>query len=174
MAVECYLRIRHPRQTCVGQPLQEKDATSSTNGFISVTDKIIGVGRHGRVIFEGFMRGTPVACERVDLDFVEEIKTESALAQIFMHQNIAKSYGIKRTSESTYYVRELCGSSLKDFINYFATKSKELVTDIEALRFLRELKGNMSPCLMNKRHQPSPLVLQLLRYIKAFYLFLLV
>ncbi|WJX69781.1 non-specific serine/threonine protein kinase [Trifolium repens] len=111
----------------------------------------------------GFMRGTPVACERVDLDFVEEIKTESALAQIFMHQNIAKSYGITRTSESTYYVRELCGSSLKDFINYFATKSKELVTDIEALRFLRELKGNMSPCLMNKRHQPFPPVLQLLR-----------
>ncbi|RLV92675.1 Serine/threonine-protein kinase/endoribonuclease IRE1 [Spathaspora sp. JA1] len=84
-----------------------------------ISDKILGYGSHGTVVFEGTFENRPVAVKRMLLDFYEIANHEVKLLQESDdHANVIR-YFCSQTSESEkflYIALELCLCTLEDII----------------------------------------------------------
>ncbi|EGW35193.1 uncharacterized protein SPAPADRAFT_133040 [Spathaspora passalidarum NRRL Y-27907] len=94
-----------------------------------ISDKILGYGSHGTVVFEGTFENRPVAVKRMLLDFYEIANHEVRLLQESDdHPNVIR-YFCSQTSESEkflYIALELCLCTLEDIIEK-PKKSPELL-----------------------------------------------
>lgn len=86
---------------------------------LEISDKILGYGSHGTVVFQGTFENRPVAVKRMLLDFYEVANHEvSLLQQSDDHPNVIR-YFCSQTSISEkflYIALELCQGSLEDLI----------------------------------------------------------
>lgn len=84
-----------------------------------ISDKILGYGSHGTVVYEGTFENRPVAVKRMLLDFYHIANHEVRLLQESDdHPNVVR-YFCSQTSDSEkflYIALELCKSSLEDVI----------------------------------------------------------
>lgn len=84
-----------------------------------ITDKILGYGSHGTVVYEGSFENRPVAVKRMLLDFYDIANHEVRLLQESDdHPNVIR-YFCSQSSESEkflYIALELCVCSLEDII----------------------------------------------------------
>lgn len=84
-----------------------------------ISDKILGYGSHGTVVYEGSFENRPVAVKRMLLDFYDVANHEVRLLQESDdHPNVVR-YFCSQSSESEkflYIALELCVCSLEDII----------------------------------------------------------
>lgn len=104
-------------QTLPLPPKQKKKLQIENNLIIS--DKILGYGSHGTVVFEGTFENRPVAVKRMLLDFYDIANHEVRLLQESDdHPNVIR-YFCSQSSESEkflYIALELCLCTLEDII----------------------------------------------------------
>ncbi|KAI5969920.1 IRE1 [Candida margitis] len=104
-------------QTLPLPPKQKKKLQIENNLVIS--DKILGYGSHGTVVFEGTFENRPVAVKRMLLDFFDIANHEVRLLQESDdHPNVIR-YFCSQSSESEkflYIALELCLCTLEDII----------------------------------------------------------
>lgn len=94
-----------------------------------ISDKILGYGSHGTVVFEGCFENRPVAVKRMLLDFYEIANHEVRLLQESDdHPNVVR-YFCSQSSESEkflYIALELCSCSLDEIVEKKHTLPEEL------------------------------------------------
>ncbi|KAI5958066.1 IRE1 [Candida theae] len=99
-------------------PPKSKKKLQIENNLI-ISDKILGYGSHGTVVFEGTFENRPVAVKRMLLDFYDIANHEVRLLQESDdHPNVIR-YFCSQSSESEkflYIALELCLCTLEDII----------------------------------------------------------
>ncbi|KAI5963259.1 IRE1 [Candida pseudojiufengensis] len=99
-------------------PAKSKTKLQIENNLV-ISDKILGYGSHGTVVFEGTFENRPVAVKRMLLDFYDVANHEVRLLQESDdHPNVIR-YFCSQTSESErflYIALELCLCTLEDII----------------------------------------------------------
>ncbi|KAI5951402.1 IRE1 [Candida jiufengensis] len=99
-------------------PPKSKTKLQIENNLI-ISDKVLGYGSHGTVVFEGTFENRPVAVKRMLLDFYDVANHEVRLLQESDdHPNVIR-YFCSQTSESErflYIALELCLCTLEDII----------------------------------------------------------
>lgn len=84
---------------------------------LTVSDKILGYGSSGTVVFEGKFQGRPVAVKRMLLDFCDLADREiKLLTESDNHSNVIRYYCSESTEKFLYIALELCNANLQDII----------------------------------------------------------
>lgn len=84
---------------------------------LTVSDKILGYGSSGTVVFEGRFQNRPVAVKRMLIDFCDIASLEiKLLTESDDHANVVRYYCSERTEKFLYIALELCNSTLEDLI----------------------------------------------------------
>ncbi|RCK64099.1 Serine/threonine-protein kinase/endoribonuclease IRE1 [Candida viswanathii] len=116
-----------------------------------ISDKILGYGSHGTVVFEGTFENRPVAVKRMLLDFYDVANHEVRLLQESDdHPNVVR-YFCSQSSESEkflYIALELCLCTLEDIIekpqklpNLCIPKKNDILFQLASgLHYLHSLK----------------------------------
>lgn len=119
-----------------------------------ISDKILGYGSHGTVVYEGSFENRPVAVKRMLLDFYDIANHEVRLLQESDdHPNVVR-YFCSQSSESEkflYIALELCVCSLEDIIEKqisypktlwinLGSYSEVLLQLVSGLNYLHSLK----------------------------------
>ncbi|KAG4305306.1 hypothetical protein PORY_001476 [Pneumocystis oryctolagi] len=82
-----------------------------------ITDKILGYGSHGTVVYEGSFEGRKVAVKRMLLEFYEIAFREITLLQESDgHPNVIRYYCKQKSDKFLYIALELCSASLYDIV----------------------------------------------------------
>ncbi|KAG7661155.1 IRE1 [[Candida] subhashii] len=99
-------------------PPKSKKKLQIENNLV-ISDKILGYGSHGTVVFEGTFENRPVAVKRMLLDFFDVASHEVRLLQESDdHPNVVR-YFCSQSSESEkflYIALELCLCTLEDIV----------------------------------------------------------
>ncbi|QLQ80919.1 hypothetical protein HG537_0E02740 [Torulaspora globosa] len=102
---------------------------------LTVSDKILGYGSSGTVVFQGSFQGRPVAIKRMLLDFCDVASREiKLLTESDDHPNVVRYFCSEFTQKFLYIALELCSATLEELIE----PNKELNESIEF-----ELKGKV-------------------------------
>ncbi|QSL64078.1 hypothetical protein MERGE_000233 [Pneumocystis wakefieldiae] len=84
---------------------------------LEITNKILGYGSHGTIVYEGSFEGRKVAVKRMLLDFYEVAFREITLLQESDgHPNVIRYYCKQKSDKFLYIALELCSASLYDII----------------------------------------------------------
>ncbi|KAL8160467.1 hypothetical protein V2J09_002004 [Rumex salicifolius] len=90
-----------------------------------VSDKEIGKGSNGTVVFEGLYQGREVAVKRLSKPLENEaLKQVQHLIKSDHHQNIVRFHGVKRDNEYVYLALERCFCSLSDLVSLSANSQE--------------------------------------------------
>ncbi|CAN3375477.1 hypothetical protein DIURU_002329 [Diutina rugosa] len=84
-----------------------------------ISDKILGYGSHGTVVYQGMFENRPVAVKRMLLDFYDVASHEVRLLQESDdHENVVRYYCSQTSSSEKflYIALELCMCSLEDIV----------------------------------------------------------
>ena len=111
-----------PDITKVGSPFSS-DVTDVSGSQIQMghlkvfTDKPLGMGSHGTVVYKGTFGGRDVAVKRMLLEFYAIASHEvSLLQESDDHPNVIRYYDKESAGEFLYIALELCPASLQDVI----------------------------------------------------------
>lgn len=95
---------------------------------LTVSDKILGYGSSGTVVFQGSFQGRPVAVKRMLLDFCDLASREiKLLTESDDHPNVVRYFCSEFTQKFLYIALELCSATLEEVIE----SNKELNGSIE-------------------------------------------
>lgn len=84
---------------------------------LTVSDKILGYGSSGTVVFEGSFQGRPVAVKRMLLDFCDVASREiKLLTESDDHPNVVRYFCSEFTQKFLYIALELCSATLEELI----------------------------------------------------------
>ncbi|CCF58123.1 hypothetical protein KAFR_0D04760 [Kazachstania africana CBS 2517] len=82
-----------------------------------VTDKILGYGSSGTIVFQGTFQGRPVAVKRMLIDFCDVAYREiKLLTESDDHANVIRYYCSETTKKFLYIALELCTATLQDLV----------------------------------------------------------
>ncbi|EJS43442.1 ire1p [Saccharomyces arboricola H-6] len=82
-----------------------------------VSEKILGYGSSGTVVFQGSFQGRPVAVKRMLIDFCDIALMEiKLLTESDDHPNVIRYYCSETTDRFLYIALELCNLNLQDLI----------------------------------------------------------
>ena len=102
---------------------------------LTLSNKILGYGSSGTVVFQGKFQNRPVAIKRLLIDFYDIASKEiQLLSESDDHPNVIRYYFSESTEKFLYIAVELCSASLEDMI--------EKTKDSKKLMFLQK---NMDP-----------------------------
>lgn len=97
---------------------------------LTVSDKILGYGSSGTVVFEGNFQGRPVAVKRMLVDFCDVADREiQLLTESDNHSNVIRYYCSEITDKFLYIALELCTSTLQSLI-----QGKNLTQELSQLQ----------------------------------------
>eukprot|EP00002_Diphylleia_rotans_P008712 TRINITY_DN1871_c0_g2_i6.p1 TRINITY_DN1871_c0_g2~~TRINITY_DN1871_c0_g2_i6.p1 ORF type:complete len:823 (+),score=134.63 TRINITY_DN1871_c0_g2_i6:137-2605(+) len=103
-----------------GNAITEDDTVELANsliGKLAVSDKVLGYGSHGTIVFEGEFYGRPVAVKRMLSQYVSLAEKEvRLLLKSEEHNHIVKYYAKEIDTTFVYLALELCRGSIADFI----------------------------------------------------------
>ncbi|RHZ90011.1 hypothetical protein Glove_9g149 [Diversispora epigaea] len=89
---------------------------------LMVTDKILGYGSHGTIVYKGSFEGRDVAVKRLLIDFYDIAHHEvSLLQESDDHPNVIRYYCKEQCDRFLYIALELCPASLYDLIERGST-----------------------------------------------------
>ncbi|CCD23849.1 bifunctional endoribonuclease/protein kinase IRE1 NDAI_0C01890 [Naumovozyma dairenensis CBS 421] len=84
---------------------------------LEVSNKILGYGSSGTVVFQGTFQNRPVAVKRMLIDFCDIASREiKLLTESDDHKNVVRYYCSETTDKFLYIALELCTSTLQDLI----------------------------------------------------------
>ncbi|QLL33361.1 hypothetical protein HG536_0E02720 [Torulaspora globosa] len=84
---------------------------------LTVSDKILGYGSSGTVVFQGSFQGRPVAVKRMLLDFCDVASREiKMLTESDDHPNVVRYFCSEFTQKFLYIALELCSATLEEVI----------------------------------------------------------
>eukprot|EP00762_Andalucia_godoyi_P005758 ANDGO_06405.mRNA.1 Serine/threonine-protein kinase ppk4 len=96
-------------------------------GRLRVSSKVLGLGSHGTIVFEGFWEGRTVAVKRLLKMFFHTADREiSALISADDHPNVIRYYAREEDHEFVYLAVEKCSQSLVDFVS--STSKSDLLS----------------------------------------------
>lgn len=102
---------------------------------LAISEKVLGYGSSGTVVFQGSFQERPVAVKRMLIEFYDIASREiRLLTESDHHPNVIRYYCSEVTEKFLYIALELCTSTLDDLI--------ELKSDSEKLH---ELRKNLDP-----------------------------
>ncbi|EDO14403.1 hypothetical protein Kpol_209p1 [Vanderwaltozyma polyspora DSM 70294] len=85
---------------------------------LSVSEKVLGYGSSGTVVYQGEFQGRPVAVKRMLIDFCDIATREiDLLTESDDHPNVIRYYCSEYTEKFLYIALELCNSTLEDLID---------------------------------------------------------
>lgn len=126
----------------------EIDEASENLKHLVVSDKILGYGSSGTVIFEGKFQGRPVAVKRMLLDFCYLAEREiKLLTESDNHSNIIRYYYSETTEKFLYIVLERCDASLQDIIEGKNSKvdiSDSLIKSLDPINILFQIASGVA------------------------------
>jgi hypothetical protein len=100
------------------ETVKEPNSISTTmQGQLVLSDKVLGYGSHGTVVYRGVFDGRDVAVKRVLLDFYDVAAHEiSLLVESDDHYNVVRYFCKERCDRFLYIALELCDCSLADVV----------------------------------------------------------
>ncbi|CUM63938.1 uncharacterized protein PRCAT00001526001 [Priceomyces carsonii] len=117
--------VEDERNFSKGKDVKELAKNLQMKKNLIISDKILGYGSHGTIVYEGVFESRPVAIKRMLLDFYEIANHEvNLLQESDYHPNVIR-YFCSQTSESDkflYIALELCLCTVEDLFE----KSKYL------------------------------------------------
>lgn len=105
---------------------KEEKITKISNNLL-ITDKVLGFGSHGTIVFKGFFENRPVAVKRMLLDFYDVASHEiNLLQESDDHSNVIRYFCSQENNKFLYIALELCSASLEDVIEKKKEELKNL------------------------------------------------
>ena len=102
-------------QTILAKPIATESLFPLKINELLVTDKILGYGSHGTIVYQGSFEGRDVAVKRMLLDFFDIASHEVVLLQESDdHPNVIRYYCKQQNERFLYIALELCAASLAD------------------------------------------------------------
>lgn len=145
---------RRKRGTRGGKNNKRKGNTLENNEVLDnlkhlvVSNKVLGYGSSGTVVFEGKFQGRPVAVKRMLLDFCDLAEREiELLTESDNHGNIIRYYCSETTEKFLYIVLERCNASLQDIIEMKNPKieiSDSLIKTLDPLNILFQIASGVA------------------------------
>ena len=117
-AVELPVQIEFKDSPPIGSDMTEIDGPLINIGHLSVdTEKILGYGGHGTMVFQGSFGGRDVAVKRMLKIFYDIASHEvNLLQESDDHPNVIRYFDKETAGEFLYIALELCPASLQDVI----------------------------------------------------------
>lgn len=130
-----------------GNTLEINEASENLKHLV-VSDKVLGYGSSGTVVFEGKFQGRPVAVKRMLLDFCDLANREiELLTESDNHSNIIRYYCSETTEKFLYIALELCNASLQDIIEMKTPKvdiSSSLLKSLDPINILFQITSGVA------------------------------
>ncbi|AAS52213.2 ADR293Cp [Eremothecium gossypii ATCC 10895] len=114
---------------------------------LAISDKILGYGSSGTVVFQGSFQHRPVAVKRMLIDFFDVASHEiKLLAESDDHPNVVRYYCSEVTEKFLYIALELCTATLEDVIELKGDSPKflELQQRINPINVLFQIASGIS------------------------------
>eukprot|EP01080_Neovahlkampfia_damariscottae_P005067 gene5067-8667_t len=111
-----YFKFKKQKQDLIKNINENID--KSKIGKLKITNKILGKGSNGTIVFEGYFEGRKVAIKRMLKEFFNFANKEiSLLIETDHHQNIVNYYTKEEDDQFIYLALELCTCTLKEIID---------------------------------------------------------
>ncbi|PVZ97302.1 hypothetical protein BB558_006741 [Smittium angustum] len=136
----------NPTEASITSSNNQQDPLSIDKGLrvsmssLKISQKIVGYGSHGTIIYLGSFEGRPVAVKRLLLDFYSSAKLEvEILKEADTHPNVIRYYVSEMSNNFLFIVLELCAGSLSDAITwmnsindpgFYIDKNKKICYDL--------------------------------------------
>ncbi|KAL9544456.1 hypothetical protein MBANPS3_007611 [Mucor bainieri] len=89
----------------------------SKSRVLEISDKVLGYGSHGTVVYKGIFDGRDVAVKRLLLDFYDvALKEVKLLQESDDHPNVVRYFYKEESDRFLYIALELCFGSLNDYM----------------------------------------------------------
>ncbi|GAO47110.1 hypothetical protein SAICODRAFT_23340 [Saitoella complicata NRRL Y-17804] len=108
-----------------------------------ITDKILGYGSHGTIVYAGTFENRDVAVKRMLLDFYDVASHEvSLLQESDDHPNVIRYFCKQQSERFLYIALELCPASLQDVIDR-SPAFPELVSMMKPQQVLKQIAAGV-------------------------------
>ena len=112
-----------------------------------VSEKILGYGSSGTVVFQGSFQGRPVAVKRMLIDFCDIALMEiKLLTESDDHPNVIRYYCSETTDRFLYIALELCNLNLEDLVESknVSDENLKLQEEYNPISLLRQIASGVA------------------------------
>ncbi|QID88061.1 bifunctional endoribonuclease/protein kinase ire1 [Saccharomyces pastorianus] len=112
-----------------------------------VSEKILGYGSSGTVVFQGSFQGRPVAVKRMLIDFCDIALMEiKLLTESDDHPNVIRYYCSETTDRFLYIALELCNLNIQDLIESknASDENLKLQNEYNPISLLRQIAAGVA------------------------------